>query len=141
MKGDRMTLQPEGETSKFVEKLPHSVREAVSSFYGLPLLPKDELLALIDRYADSVGEAATQRGDLDVHLADCVSRCCITLVREHWDDEVDDRKRLIQSACLYYVKQDDGCSDLKSAYGFDDDAQLLNVVVAHLGRPDLTILI
>ena len=55
------------------------------------------------------------------------------------EKEGDHRNRLIQAACYYFVENDDEDGDLQSVYGFDDDAELLNVILEHLDRPDLAI--
>lgn len=123
----------------FLEALPGALRESVSNFYKLPLTSKDELVALINDYAEEIAFAATRRGDLDVHLADCIHRCCHTLLVEHWDSEGDHRRRLIQTACYYFVENDDDEGDTESVYGFDDDAELINVILEYLERPDLAI--
>ena len=124
---------------RLLEALPDTLRQSVSDFYILPLAPKRELISLINGYADEIARVAKRRGDLDVNLADCIARCCLTLLNEQWDDEGDHRKRLIQAACYYFVENDDDDVDLQSVYGFDDDAELLNAILEHLDRPDLAI--
>ena len=124
---------------RLLEALPDTLRQPVSDFYNMPLAPKRELIALINDYADEIARVANQRGDLDINLADCIARCCITLLNEQWDDEGDHRKRLIQAACYYFVESDDEDGDLQSVYGFDEDAELLNVILEHLDLPDLAI--
>jgi hypothetical protein len=119
--------------------LPDTLRQPVSDYYNLPLAPKRELIALINDYANEIARVAKRRVDLDVNLADCIHRCCRTLLNERWDGEGDHHKRLIQAACYYYVENDDEDGDLQSVYGFDDDAELLNVILEHLDRPDLVI--
>ena len=75
---------------------------------------------------------------MDVNLADCSARCALTHLNGRWDGDGDHRKRLIKAACYYYVENDDEDGDLQSVYGFDD-AELLNVILEHLDRPDLAI--
>jgi hypothetical protein len=134
-----MNSQREREIEILFESVPRAVRKVVRVFYDLPLLSKIELMSLLEQYAIRIQNAAEYRGDVDARLADCISLCCTRLLREQWDDEALESKRLIQAACLYYVEIDDGDGDMASAYGLDDDAKLLNFVVEHLGRPDLTI--
>ncbi len=124
---------------RLLEALPDTLRRPVSDFCNLPLAAKRELIALINDYADEIVRVANRRGDLDVNLADCIARCCLTLLNEQWDGEGDHHKRLIQVACYYFVENDDEESDLQSVYGFDDDAELLNVILEHLDCPDLAI--
>ena len=120
-------------------ELSDELRRALGRFYDLPLTSRSALEALISAYADDIEQAAHKRDDLDVHLADCISRCCTILLNEEWDKAEDSGKRLIQAACHYYVESDDQDGDLESVYGFDDDAELVNEVLELLNRQDLTI--
>ena len=124
---------------RLLEALPDTLRQPVSDYYNMPLAPKRELIALINNYTDEIARVAKRRGDLDVNLADCIHRCCHTLLNEQWDGEGEHRQRLIQVACYYFVENDDEDGDLESVHGFDDDAELLNVILEHLDRPDLVI--
>ena len=124
---------------RLLEALPDALRQPFSDFYNMPLAPKRELIALINDYTDEIARVANRRGDLDINLADCIARCCLTLLNEQWDSEGDHRKRLIQAACYYFVESDDEDVDLESVYGFDDDAELLNVILEDLDRPELAI--
>lgn len=134
-----MNFQWEPEIEVLFESLPRAVQKEVRDFYDLPLLPKNELMGLLEKYAIRIQNAAEYRGDVDAQLADRISRCCTRLLCEQWDDEALQSRRLIQAACLYYVEIDDGDGDMASAYGLHDDAKLLNFVVEYLGRPDLII--
>jgi hypothetical protein len=134
-----MNSEKESRPVQLLEALPDTLRQPVSDLYNMPLAPKHELVALINDYADEIARVANRRGDLDINLADCIARCCLTLLNEQWEGEGDHRNRLIQAACYYYVENDDEDGDLQSVYGFDDDAELLNVILEHLDRPDLAI--
>jgi hypothetical protein len=120
-------------------ELPKDLREDLGRFYDLPLTSKSALEALITEYADDIEQAANSRGDLDVNLADCISRSCMTLLNEEWDRAEESGKRLIQAACHYFVENDDQDGDLESVYGFDDDAEIVNAILELLNRQDLMI--
>ena len=120
-------------------ELSDELRRALDRFCDLPLASRSTLEALIAGYADDIERAATKRADLDVHLADCIARSCMTLLNEEWDRAEDSGKRLIEAACQYFVESEDQDSDLESAYGFDDDAELVNEIVELLNRQDLTV--
>lgn len=122
-------------------ELPEDLRRAALEHYARPSMTKQGLTAALVRYQDVIAEAARQRSDLDVNLADCIARSCQTLLNEHWDQATVNEQRLIQTACDYFIDSDDEDGDLDSVFGFDDDAQLINVVVAHFERSDLSILI
>ena len=129
----------EGPSRLPTTELPDELRQALGRLYDMPLTSKSALEVRIIQYADDIERAATKRGDLDVHLADCISRSCMTLLNEEWDRSEDFGKRLIEAACQYFVESDDQDSDLESVYGFDDDAELVNEIVELLNRQDLTV--
>jgi hypothetical protein len=115
----QMNNTSEGRSRLPTTELPDELRQALGRLYDLPL--------------------TTNRGDLDVHLADCISRSCMTLLNEEWDRAEGVGKRLIQAACHYFVENDDEDRDLESVYGFDDDAEVVNAILELLNRQDLTI--
>lgn len=119
--------------------LPEPLRGAAGKYYELQLSSKDALVSSVNAYADVIADAARRRGDLDINLADCIARCCLVLLAEHWDAASEHQRRLIQCACYYFVDDEDEDGDLQSVYGFDDDAELVNIIVEQLGRPDLAI--
>jgi len=134
-----MSTDSNGGSIPSISELPDKLRQAVDRFCDLSLASKPALEALIEKYADDIEQAACNRGDLDVNLAECISRSCKTLLNEEWDRAEDFGKRLIQAACYYFVESDDQDGDLESVYGFDDDAEVLNEVLELLNRPDLTV--
>lgn len=134
-----MNNTSEGRSRLPTTELPDELRQALGRLYDLPLTSKSALEALVTEYADDIERAATNRGDLDVHLADCISRSCMTLLNEEWDRAEGVGKRLIQAACHYFVENDDEDRDLESVYGFDDDAEVVNAILELLNRQDLTI--
>ena len=126
-------------TVSCLSDLPEPLRKAAEKYYLLPMTSKQDLVSAVDSYADVIADEARRRGDLDIHLADCIARCCLVLLAEHWDAASEHQRRLVQCACYYFIDDEDEDGDLQSAYGFDDDAELVNVIVEQLGRPDLAI--
>ena len=50
------------------------------------------------------------------------------------DDTPDAERLAIQAAVRYFVLEDDAESDLNSVIGLDDDAEVVNAVLRHLGH-------
>ena len=46
----------------------------------------------------------------------------------------DETRLLIQAAVRYFLIEEDGDGDLNSVLGFDDDAEVMNAVLVHLGH-------
>ena len=101
---------------------------------------KEELLIAIKQYNQKIGNVALKRQDLDINLAHTVSERCLNLLHECWDNATDIERRLINMVCCYFLEEeDDEGGDLDSVYGFDDDAQVLNIVLQFIGKEDLVI--
>ena len=134
-------MNPELEINldQLFSSLPETVGAQAIDLCRRRLLTKNELVALIADYADQIEQVAHTREDLDVNLADCIAKRCLTLLDEHWENESEQNRHLIQTACFYFVESDDDDDDFESVFGFDDDAELLNLILLHLEREDLFI--
>jgi uncharacterized membrane protein YkvA (DUF1232 family) len=73
-----------------------------------------------------------ERRPLGFALADASMKLLTTLK----DDTPEERRAAIQAAVRYFVIEDDADSDLDSILGLDDDAEVLNAVLKHLGHDD-----
>lgn len=75
---------------------------------------------------------------LDVDLARRITHAFIELIdgAERFDA---DQRALLYAGIDYYVLTDDAENDLTSPIGLEDDAAVLNVVCARLGREDLSV--
>jgi hypothetical protein len=123
------------------ENIPPSSQALTTTLLAAQPKGKEELISALNQYATVIEQAAQQRDDLDVNLADCIGQSCITLLNENWDRAGDEVQQLIQLACEYYMEEEDGDGDLNSVYGFDDDALVLNAIAESIGRPDLSVTI
>jgi uncharacterized membrane protein YkvA (DUF1232 family) len=92
----------------------------------------------LDAYKRRIDDSARRRPDLDVNLAEAILRTCRTLLGD-WTDLSEEERRLVQLACDYYVDPYDEDGDLESVFGFDDDAEVVNLVLNELGREDLQV--
>lgn len=131
---------------KLAEKIREEVSEAAGSMasklLNQPLMGKEELTQLIDQYDYQIEQVALSHRDVDVNLAHAIATVCRRLLQDLWDDASEDLKKLIQLACVYYSEEeDDEDGDFDSVIGFDDDAQVLNIVLDQVGRTELQILI
>jgi hypothetical protein len=122
-----------------LEIFPQESLVLVKKLFAAPIPAKQELLAEVDSYNTEIDEAASTRPDLDVNLAECISRGCAALIEELWDDASEQQRKLIQVACGYFIIEDDEAGDLNSVFGFDDDAAVFNVIAEYLDRDDLLI--
>jgi hypothetical protein len=104
-----------------------------------PASTRERLVSDLDAYTRRIDASARRRPDLDVNLAEAILRSCRTLLDDDWANLSEEARRLVQLACEYYVDPDDEDGDLESVFGFDDDAEVVNLVLIELGRDDLQI--
>jgi hypothetical protein len=73
----------------------------------------------------------------DLDLADRLADATIALLHRV-EDSTSDARRMASVAARYFVREDDGESDLGSIFGFDDDVEVFNAAAALLA-PELVI--
>lgn len=122
-----------------VANAPAQLRTSLEGLLRRPAATREKLGADLDAYTQRIDDAVRSRPDLDVNLAEAIMQACRTLLAEDWAGHSPDQRRLIQLVCDYYVDSDDEDGDLESVFGFDDDAEVLNLVLDSLGRSELRV--
>jgi hypothetical protein len=122
-----------------VSNLPDHLKASIDSLLQRPVATREHMLAELDAYTQRIDDSVRRQPDLDVDLAEAILQACRTLLHEHWSDLSEDQRRLVQIACDYYVDSEDEAGDLESVFGFDDDAEVLNLVVDALHRSELKV--
>ncbi|MEZ4236266.1 MAG: hypothetical protein R3F59_08920 [Myxococcota bacterium] len=112
-------------------------RAVVSRLLEEPLREPAELRRLLDEAEEVLRhELSRQMAVADGALAErLVTRCRALLDR--WEVASPRERKLVQVAVRYFVMEDDGAADLDSAFGFDDDAEVIDAVSRALGLPPL----
>ena len=106
-------------------------RGVVRRLMDEPLSAPGELAGQLDRLGDELSEERSHlRADLESGLA-LVGRARALLGR--WTDLDHRGRRLVQVAVRYLVMEEDGDGDLTSAFGFDDDEEVIDAVERTLG--------
>lgn len=108
-------------------------RQVVEELWREPLHDAEALRAEVVAYRAHVHAAA--RPATDLGLADRLAEATVALLGETAAATARAR-RLAQVAARYFVRGDDGEDDLTSPFGFDDDLEVFNAVVAALGAPE-----
>ena len=90
-----------------------------------------------EAYVERLQAEAGTHEFLDLGLAEALGKACLRLL-ERLDDAQTNGPGLIQAAVQYFVLEEDAEDDLSVA-GFDDDAEVFNAVVRHLGWPELAV--
>lgn len=92
----------------------------------------------VDRYLESIEEAAVSREHLDTTLARGIAKSCHGLIDALPGSSVLQRRRIV-AAVEYFLLPRDGDDDLAYRDGLDDDALVVTAVARSLGRDDLSI--
>jgi uncharacterized membrane protein YkvA (DUF1232 family) len=72
--------------------------------------------------------------NIDPKLARALVDTALKLLATVQADTAEPTRCLVQAAVRYLVIEDDAQSDLGSILGLDDDAEVMNAVLRHLGR-------
>ena len=110
-------------------------QEIVAELLAEPVEDLEALAAEVAAYRARIRRDAG--GATDVELADRLAGATIALLHRVGDAPADAR-RIASVAARYFVREDDGESDLASIFGFDDDVEVFNAAAARLA-PELVI--
>jgi hypothetical protein len=119
--------------------LPPHLTASIEVLLSRPVSSREQMLAELDAYTRLIDDSARRRPDLDVNLAEAILQACRALLHNHWSDLSADQRRLVQVTCDSYVDSEDEAADLESVTGFDDAAEVLNLVLDALQRSDLKV--
>jgi hypothetical protein len=123
------------EDLKNLDGIPDAAKELWSKLVDEELRPVHALVKEVKTYQQAISQRSTVRhADVDPTLANALADASMKLLTTIKDDTTDERRRLIQAAVRYFVIEDDADSDLDSILGLDDDAEVLNAVMKHLGH-------
>jgi hypothetical protein len=120
----------------WLQELLSDSREVVASLLWEPLFPLDDLRAQVARYGLLIDQAGPQA---DLELGRALVQGALALLDAIAAGCTDVQRRLAQVAVRYFVLDDDGDDDLATAFGFDDDVEVFNVVVHRIGMNELAI--
>ncbi len=118
-------------------------REARGIWAELLEAPVAEVATLRDEvmgYRKKIEAEAVTRDLFDHELGLRLADSCGELLKR-WDagSVPPEQRNVVQAAVRYFLRQRDGEDDFESVTGFDDDAAVINAVVAHLGFDDLSL--
>lgn len=94
------------------------------------------LLQRVQTYLAEVEQAVFCNEFVDLERARQLGGVSLRLI-ELLPGLAEPEQRLVRAAIAYFIEDDDAIPDLSSPIGFDDDVQVMDWVVARLGRADL----
>lgn len=119
-----------------LEGLLSDTRPVVERLLDEAPIPLEQLVLALEAFDESI-EAVRLHPMVDAHTADLLSRACRSLLVEVADHP--EQHALAQVAVRYVVLDEDADGDTDSPFGFDDDVEVFNAVVEHLGRGHLAL--
>lgn len=108
------------------------IRQLLAEPLADPAALRDELEHGSMRYRDLDPDAVMA----DVAVARAIERRCLEWL-DAWPVLDRRARKLAQVATRYFVLDEDGDGDLFSAFGFDDDLEVVNAVSRALGQKPL----
>lgn len=98
---------------------------------------RDTLKTQLEAHLAKARRLAERAAWVDVGSAEQIAGVLTSLLAD-WD-ALAEHHHAIQRAVEAFVDEDDEEPDFDSPVGFDDDVEVLNRVLAHIGRDDLRI--
>jgi hypothetical protein len=115
--------------------IPDAARPLWTKLIADELRPVHELFAEVRDYQQALANRSSWTDeDVDPALANGLAEASLRLLGTLNEKTPETTRRLIQAAVRYFVIEEDADSDLDSILGLDDDAEVLNAVIRHLGH-------
>ena len=119
-----------------LEGIPPSAAPTFERLLGVTARDAEALRRSVDRYLETIIEAARTRTHLDTKLAAAIASSCHGLIDELPTASALDARRIV-AAVEYFLLPRDGEDDLAYIDGLDDDAMVVTAVASALGRSEL----
>lgn len=120
-----------------LEGIPDAAKELWTKLVVEELRPVHELFKEVRAYQQAIAQRSQWRdSDVDPVLANSLVDTSLKLLSSLNDSSPETTRRVVQAAVRYFVIEDDADSDLDSILGLDDDAEVINAVLHHLGRTE-----
>ncbi len=118
-----------------LEGIPDAAKDLWGQLIAEELRPVHELFKDVRDYQHALAKRSQWTDDdVDPALARGLAEASLRLLGTLSDDSPETTRRLIQAAVRYFIIEDDADSDLDSILGLDDDAEVVNAVLRHLGH-------
>lgn len=102
-----------------------------------PLASPETLAEKTRAYGKALESMASDGDVIDLELVGDLMARCERLLEASDEGMSEEHRRLVQSAVLYFIEDDDAESDTESLTGFDDDGAVIEAVAIAIGRPEL----
>lgn len=111
--------------------------EFVQSYLNESPLSKEELATQVRDYLVELESLSETEEFLDITTARHIASQCHALIRGLTRDSSTHAHQLVHAAVRYFIEDDDAEGDSSSPIGFDDDAEVVEIIARELGREDV----
>lgn len=120
-----------------LEGIPTAARPLWRKLVAEEPVPVHELFAQVQQYERTLDQRADwDETKVDPTLARDLARTAHRLLGTLNAASPEATRRLIQAAVRYFLIDEDADADLDSILGLDDDAEVMNAVLRHLGHTE-----
>jgi hypothetical protein len=109
------------------------VRDALTRLFDGGASPALDLAQAVSDHLHRVRAAASTNPFVDLATAERVAAAWLEQL-VGYDSLADEQRVWISAGCRYFAECQDGEADLESIVGFDDDLEVLDHVLARIGR-------
>jgi hypothetical protein len=115
--------------------IPDGARDLWGKLVNEEARPVHELFKDVRAYQHTIKARSQWRdADVDPTLANALVDASLKLLATLNEASPESTRRLVQAAVRYFLIEEDADSDLDSILGLDDDAEVVNAVMRHLGH-------
>ena len=131
-----MVSESRSENDSLLQSVSEPARASLRRLLAASPVSPSELERRLSAYGATLRTHIAHVDVLDLWTADLIERKCRAMIEKL--EGADERtRRLVQSAVLYFVQQEDGEDDIRSPVGFDDDLEVVEAVARVLEFDDV----
>ena len=113
--------------------IPTNAAELWARLLTEELVDVADLRREVTAYQEFIADQSKHREFVDRSTAETIAGVLLRLLKTVGPKTSGEHRRAIQAAVRYFVIKNDAEGDLESVTGFDDDVEVMNAVLRHLG--------
>ena len=127
-------MEPDAATKVRILGIPKDAAALWDSLMSEQLVDVDDLRNGVTTYQRFIADKSKRREFVDTSTAEEIATVLLRLLDTIVPETPDEQRLAVQAAVRYFVIKNDAEGVLESVTGFDDDVEVTNAVLRHLGR-------